>query len=63
LIFKGLRGSPEANCPVDYAGLLRMAAGQNKFGGGQGSFLYFTPTIRVPLRAPKLVRERDLVII
>jgi len=42
LIFKGLRGSPEANCPVDYAGLLRMAAGQNKFGGGQGQPVLLT---------------------
>lgn len=37
----------------DYEGLYRLVTGKNKFGGGQGSFNLFSPTIRVELRPPK----------
>ncbi|MBC7840014.1 MAG: hypothetical protein H7Y39_15465 [Nitrospiraceae bacterium] len=34
----------------DYGGLLRLAIGKNKAGGGQGSPDLFTPTIRVSMK-------------
>jgi len=38
----------------DNAGLLRLALGKNKAGGGHPQPALFYPTIRVPLRATKV---------
>lgn len=47
----------------DYTGLLRLATGQNKFGGGHPLPDLFYPTIRVPQRPTQVVVGLDSVTI
>jgi hypothetical protein len=54
----GLERYLTAEVSGDYAGLLRLALGQNNVGGKHPLPALFRPTIRVPLRATKAQSKR-----